>query len=77
MAIATRCILMICLIAPTWAHAGSTEAEKEIACKDDAMRLCSEFVPDRDKITLCMQRRIPQLTPACRAIFDEDKPKSK
>jgi type II secretory pathway component PulL len=62
------------------AVAASSEAEKQAACQEDATRLCSEFIPDRDKITLCMQKKIAQLGPACRAIFNEEaggKPRAK
>ena len=36
------------------------------ACTPDAMRLCSEFVPDEAKITACMHRKYAQIGPECR-----------
>lgn len=36
------------------------------ACAPDAMRLCSEFVPDVPKITACMKRKHAQLSQECR-----------
>lgn len=77
MAKAEYCLLIVYLMAPTWAYAGASESEKEAACRDDAIRLCAEFIPDRDKITLCMQKKTAQLGPACRAIFGEDKARPK
>jgi len=68
-------ILILCLIAPISAHAAAGEAEKEAACRDDAMRLCSQNIPDRDKITSCMRERMPKLSPACRAVFEDEKSK--
>jgi hypothetical protein len=40
--------------------------ETRSACTPDAMRLCSEFVPDVPKITRCMQLKYRQLSPDCR-----------
>lgn len=44
-------------------------AEQQQACTGDAMRLCGAFVPDVDRITVCMMQNKAQLTPACRAQF--------
>ena len=38
-------------------------------CTPDFMRLCSEFVPDVDLITGCMQKNRRQLSPECAAVF--------
>lgn len=43
---------------------GSPEARQ--ACAPDAMRLCSEFIPDVPKITACMKRRHRELSEECR-----------
>jgi hypothetical protein len=43
--------------------------EQRQACQPDAMRLCSEFVPDVDRITACMIKHRIRLSPACRAVF--------
>jgi hypothetical protein len=53
--------------------------EQRQACQPDAMRLCSEFVPDVDRITACMIKQRMRLSPACRAVFQtpsHGKPKS-
>ena len=44
-------------------------SEQQQACTDDAMRLCSAFIPDVDRITACMTEKKEQLTPGCRAQF--------
>jgi hypothetical protein len=36
------------------------------ACTPDAMRLCSDVIPDVAKVTACMKARSSQLSPACR-----------
>ncbi|MBR0725256.1 hypothetical protein [Bradyrhizobium manausense] len=43
--------------------------EEEQACTPDAMRLCSEFIPNVDAITACMIQRKAQLTPQCAVFF--------
>jgi hypothetical protein len=42
-------------------------------CTPDVMRLCSEFVPDVERITSCMQKKRRQLTPECSAVFKPPK----
>jgi hypothetical protein len=43
--------------------------EQQQACQPDAMRLCSEFIPDVPSITKCMDRNRASLSPVCRAVF--------
>ncbi len=43
---------------------GSAEARQ--ACTPDAMRLCSEFIPDAAKVKACMLHKRAQLSTACR-----------
>jgi hypothetical protein len=43
--------------------------EQRQACQPDAMRLCSEFIPDVDRITACMVKNRIRLSPACRVVF--------
>lgn len=40
-------------------------AEVQQACTPDAMRLCSEFIPDVAKITACMKAKHAQLSATC------------
>jgi hypothetical protein len=37
------------------------------ACTPDAMRLCSEFIPDVPKVTACMSRKHALLSQECRS----------
>lgn len=50
-------------------RAGGANAEVpqdvQQACTPDAMRLCSQFVPDVAKITACMKAKHAQLSAAC------------
>jgi hypothetical protein len=54
---------------PTTGHAYSPEEQQ--ACQPDAMRLCSAFIPDIDRITACMVENKSQLSPECRKFFRE------
>jgi hypothetical protein len=40
-------------------------ADVQQACTPDAMRLCSEFIPDVAKIAACMKAKHAQLSAAC------------
>ncbi len=55
--------VLVC--APDNASAEVSNEAKQ-ACAPDAMRLCSDFVPDVAKVTACMQAKASQLSPACR-----------
>ncbi len=48
--------------------------EEEQACSGDAMRLCSAYVPDVDRITVCMVQNKSQLSPGCRVFFRDPDP---
>ena len=48
--------------------AQGTEQERE-ACTPDAMRLCGQYIPDADRITDCLRKAGPRLSPACYAVF--------
>jgi hypothetical protein len=61
------CVLLIRIgmLAPDNSLAqGSPEARQ--ACTPDALRLCSDFIPDVPKITRCMELKYRQLSPECR-----------
>lgn len=46
------------------AHAQAVNVEQ--ACTPDAERLCSEFIPDRDKVARCMISKRRLLSVECR-----------
>src|SRR5208282_2642654 len=56
-------VALLAVLNPAAAQ-GSDEARQ--ACTPDAMRLCSEFIPDVPRITACMKARHAQLSAACR-----------
>ena len=45
------------------------EAEATNLCRGDAFRLCMNEIPDRERITACLQRRRADLSPGCQTMF--------
>jgi hypothetical protein len=62
-------IALAALAQPGAGHAYTPEQEQ--ACTPDAMRLCSEFIPNVDAITACMVQKKAQLSPQCRVFFGQ------
>ena len=44
--------------------------EQQMACTPDVWRLCSDMVPDVNRIVGCLRQNAPQLSSNCRAVFD-------
>lgn len=55
------------------ARAQGTPEQRE-ACTPDALRLCSDTVPDVGRTTACMAAHRAELSPRCRAVFDAGAP---
>jgi hypothetical protein len=60
------CLLLLSL--PTMAQEQGTADERQ-ACEPDVNRLCSQFIPDRDKIILCLNQKVRELNPSCRSVI--------
>src|SRR5262249_969318 len=43
--------------------------EQQMACTPDVWRLCSDQIPDTDRIVACLRRNTPRLSEDCRAVF--------
>jgi hypothetical protein len=46
-------------------HASAQAPDAAERCEPDVMRLCSEFVPDRDRIVACLKAKRRQLSQSC------------
>jgi hypothetical protein len=44
--------------------------DQQMACTPDVWRLCSDQIPDVNRIVACLQRNTPQLSDGCRAVFN-------
>ena len=54
--------------------------EQQEACKPDVFRLCSQYIPDADRITACLRGNEPQLSQPCHDVFfppQAEEPKKK
>jgi hypothetical protein len=51
-------------------HAFSSEARE--MCTGDAMRLCSDEIPNVSRIAACMHRKKAQLSAGCRAVMNRE-----
>jgi len=61
LAAATASLTLLLAAAPASAQAPDA-ADR---CTPDVMRLCSEFVPDADRIVVCLKAKRRQLSPSC------------
>jgi hypothetical protein len=46
--------------------------EQRMACTPDVWRLCSDQIPDVDRIVTCLRQNTPQLSNNCRAVFESN-----
>jgi hypothetical protein len=46
-------------------------SRQELACQDDAYRLCPDEIPDEARVASCMARQKAKLSPGCRAMFTQ------
>jgi hypothetical protein len=44
--------------------------EQRAACPPDAFRLCSNYIPDADKVESCLRQRKLDLSDGCRSVFE-------
>ena len=50
--------------------------DQRMACMGDVFRLCSSDIPNVNQIVSCLVREKRQLSPACRAVFDQEAPRT-
>ncbi|HEY2135410.1 MAG TPA: hypothetical protein VGH49_05950 [Xanthobacteraceae bacterium] len=53
-------------VTPAAAQQGTINPEQ--ACRDDAFRLCNDFIPDRDKVGACLRKKSRSLSKDCRTV---------
>ena len=46
--------------------------EQQMACTPDVWRLCSNQIPDTNRIVGCLRQNVTQLSAPCRAVFDSN-----
>lgn len=65
---AAAVLAVVCV--PAFAFGQGTE-EQQQACTPDAVKLCSDTIPDIPKTTACMKAHFSQLSPRCQTAFGE------
>jgi hypothetical protein len=65
----------LCLtLAPFGARAD--EQSDQQACMNDAMTICGQFIPDRDRVSACLYSNRARISPACRTAMQRYNPKT-
>jgi hypothetical protein len=59
--------IAVVLSAATFAAAQSND--EQAACKDDALRVCGDAIPDRDQVARCLNLKKDQISQACRTVI--------
>ncbi len=62
-------VVTMSVISMTSVRADDLRDRQTAACSTDAMRLCSDAIPDEGKVASCMMSRKSDLTAGCRAFF--------
>ena len=66
-------IAIVCSIAahnPAFSEEYRGTFEQQMACTPDVFRLCSELIPDTNRIVVCLRQNTSQLSSSCRAVFE-------
>ena len=66
-----RAAAVLALAAVPVAAFGQGTEEQQQACTPDAVKLCSDTIPDIPKTTACMKAHFSQLSPRCQTAFGE------
>lgn len=57
-------LALFCLaLAPAVALADPQQDQQ--ACMNDAMTICGQFIPDRDRVGMCLYTNLSRISPAC------------
>jgi hypothetical protein len=61
--------LLSTMVSPNPSFSQGTQ-EQRLACTPDVLRLCSEYIPNADEITVCLGEKNAELSDACRTAFE-------
>jgi hypothetical protein len=67
--------IAVCCVASACAPARAGAQEDQRACMNDALTVCSQFVPDRDRVAGCLISNRSRISPACRVVLKQFNPK--
>jgi hypothetical protein len=70
-----RITLAVALTVATFSTgAFAQSSDEQQACMNDAFRVCSATIPDRNKTIACMVQNKPKLSAACQVVMDKYAP---
>ena len=75
----TIALSLLCLtLAPLGASLGAMADEQsdQQACMGDAMTICGQFIPDRERVGACLFSNRSRISPACRTAMLRFHPKT-
>ena len=58
-------VLTVLMVAGGTSPAAAQSSDAADRCTPDVMRLCNEFIPDADRIVVCLKAKRRQLSPGC------------
>lgn len=66
-------VLLAAFFCTTIAHAQDYRgtSEQRLSCTPDAFRLCASYIPDGAQVENCLRQNMPNLSEACRSVFDQ------
>ena len=70
-AIVTLALFLSLLGSVTFAADRGTPEQRR-ACTPDVLKYCGEFIPDADRITVCLRQKVRDLSPARRVVAADE-----
>jgi hypothetical protein len=70
--IVLTCVLSTAATGAAWSQEYRGTLEQQMACTPDVWRLCSDQIPDVNRIVTCLRQNTPQLSNGCRAVFESN-----
>jgi hypothetical protein len=58
-------VLFLCFV-PALASAPARAQDDHYACMNDAMTVCGQYIPDRERVAHCLMANRSRVSPACR-----------
>jgi hypothetical protein len=72
LSIAMSIVGAIAVQTPAFSEEYRGTLEQQMACTPDVWRLCFDQIPDVNRITACLRQNTPQLSGACRSVFESN-----
>jgi hypothetical protein len=72
LSIAMSIVSVIAVQTPAFSEEYRGTLEQQMACTPDVWRLCFDQIPDVNRITACLRQNNPQLSGACRSVFESN-----